>query len=62
MKQSRFIIEIIREKYGEYLDRAGADAPALLADMLACTLWREINEKEYYKKQLDELRQVKHER
>jgi hypothetical protein len=62
MKQSQFVIEVIKEKYGEYLEMAGENEPAMLLDIMACTLWREIQEKNYYKRQLDELRRVSNER
>lgn len=52
MKQSQFIIEVVKEKYSEWLDMAGDNSPALLSDILASLLAKEMEEKSYYKERL----------
>lgn len=54
MKPSQLVISIIEEKYSEWLDMAGNDRPALLTDILASLLAKEMDEKSYYKDRLKE--------
>lgn len=61
MKKSQFIIEVIKEKYGEWLEMAGENSPALLSDILANLLYREMEEKTYYKMRLNQLEGGKNE-
>ncbi len=55
MKHSQFIISCVQEKYGEWLEMAGKDAPALLTDIVASLLAKEVEENTYYKMRLKEL-------
>lgn len=59
MKKSQFIIDAVRDKYSEYLEMAGDDSPALLTDILACLLAREIEQNEYYKECLKKNDRIK---
>lgn len=54
MKGSQFILEVVKEKYSEWLEMAGDDSPALLTDILASLLAKEMDEKSYYKERLKE--------
>lgn len=54
MKPSQLVIEIVKEKYSEWLDMAGDNSPALLTDILASLLAKEMDEKSYYKERLKE--------
>ena len=54
MKESQFILEVVKEKYAEWLEMAGDDSPALLSDILASLLYKEMNDNEYYKNRLEE--------
>lgn len=49
MNRSQYIIEVVSEKYGEWLEMAGDKSPALLTDILACLLAKQIEENRYYK-------------
>jgi hypothetical protein len=49
MKSHQFIIQVLEEKLGEYLEMAGDNAPALMIDHLARLLVKEQEEKEFYK-------------
>lgn len=63
MRQSELIIHIVKEKYSEWLEMAGEQSPAckaaLLADILASLLAKEMDEKTYYKQRLDEIERIK---
>lgn len=54
MEKSQFIIEVVKEKYGEWLDMAGENSSHLLCDILASLLAKEMDEKSYYKERLKE--------
>jgi hypothetical protein len=58
MRQSRFVIEIVQEKYGEWLEMAGDDSPALLCDILASLLAREMDKNDYYIERLKEFERI----
>lgn len=59
MKKSQFIVSTITEKYSEWLEMAGDDSPALLSDILASLLVKEMDEKQYYINRLKEFEKVK---
>ncbi len=44
------LLNELREKYSEYIEMAGENSPALMNQILASLLFKEIEEKEYYKK------------
>ncbi|HEY3527499.1 MAG TPA: hypothetical protein VGK47_14985 [Nitrososphaeraceae archaeon] len=54
MKGSQFVLDEVKEKYSEWLEMAGDDSPALLTDILASLLAKEMDEKSYYKERLKE--------
>lgn len=56
MKYSEFIIEVVKEKYGEWLEMAGADAPALLTDILACLLSEALDQRDCLRKIINDLK------
>lgn len=44
------IVEEVKEKYSEWLEMAGEEAPALLIDILGSLLLKEKSLTDYYKK------------
>ena len=53
MNKSQFIIAVVKEKYAEWLEMSGDDSPALLSDILASLLAKEMDKNSYYKNRLE---------
>jgi hypothetical protein len=58
MNKQNCIIQELMEKYGEWLEMAGDQSPALLINILANTLIQERAKIEYYEKLLKTIRNL----
>lgn len=56
MRKSDFILHVIDEKYGEWIEMAGADAPDLKCHILASILAKTMDERDQYKEIMFDLK------
>ena len=55
MKPGQFVINVVKEKYSEWLEMAGDDSQSMLCDILGSLLAKEMDKNFYYQERIKKI-------